>query len=165
MSPSPVCGRVQSAATWTLCALFAVLGLGLALLSGGVYRATAADAQRNYSQRTTLSYLVNQLRQADRADSLALVCFGDGDAAALYEEVNGGRYVTLLYCYDGQLRELYTATDADLAPADGLALLPLAALELMREGDALTISATTAEGETWSTVVAPRCGFEEVDAP
>lgn len=166
MSPSPVRGGLHSAAAWMLCALFAVLAVGLALLSSGVYRAAAADAQRNYNHRTALSYLVNQLRRADRAGSLALVPFGDGDAVALYEDDGaGGQYVTLLYCHSGQLRELYTAADAGLTPADGLAILPLSALELTGEGAAVTITATTAEGEIWSTVVAPRCGFEGGAAP
>ena len=56
---------LRSAAVFALCGLFAVLAVGLAALSGGVYRAAALDSDQNYVRRTALSYLVNQVRRAD----------------------------------------------------------------------------------------------------
>ena len=99
---------LRSAAVFVLCGLFAVLAMGLALLSSGVYRSTTAESDRNFTRRTALSYLVNQIRQADGTGRVAVGTFGGSDALALTEHLDGTEYVTILYCLDGQLRELYT---------------------------------------------------------
>ena len=109
-----------------LCALFFLLAMGLTLLSSGVYRAVAAQADETYAQRTALSYLVNQVRRSDAPGGVSVGRFGDSDALFLREE----GYVTILYCYEGQLRELYMEDGLELSPADGVDVLPLERLEL-----------------------------------
>ena len=53
--------------------------------------------------------------------------------------------------------ELYTEEGTGLGPADGTAILPMAALELSESGGLITI---TADGS--STSLAPRCGIDSV---
>lgn len=153
-------GGLRTAAVFCLCALFAVLAIGLTLLSSGIYRSTAADADRNYTHRTALSYLVNQVRRSDEADAIALTEFGGSDALSLTERVDGAEYVTLLYCYDGQLRELYTEKGTELTPGDGVAILPLSGLELAMEEGLLHITVSL-DSETSTTSLAPRSGTGE----
>ncbi|NCB64162.1 MAG: DUF4860 domain-containing protein [Clostridia bacterium] len=154
---------LRSVAVFSLCALFAVLAMGLALLSGGVYRSTVSDADRNNASRTALSYLVNQVRRSDEAGCVALTEFGGSDALALTERVDGAEYVTLLYCYDGQLRELYMEKGTGLAPEDGVAVLPLGGLDFSRDGGLLHITVTVEDG-TCSAAVTPRSGIGEEGA-
>ena len=87
---------LRSAAVFVLCGLFAVLAMGLALLSSGVYRSTTAESDRNFTRRTALSYLVNQIRQADGTGRVAVGTFGGSDALALTEHLDGTEYVTIL---------------------------------------------------------------------
>lgn len=155
---------LRSAAVFALCGLFAVLAVGLAALSGGVYRAAALDSDQNYVRRTALSYLVNQVRRADAGGGVAVGSFGGADALALTEEVDGTPYVTVLYCYDGELRELYAEAGSGLGPGDGIPVLELQALELEAEDGLLTITVTAPDGETAAASLAPRCGLEEVGA-
>ena len=114
-----------------------------------------AASDRNYTQRTALSYLINQVRRSPSVDvgsfelCPALDLGGSGDEAD---------YHTVLYVYDGQLRELYTQRNSGLTPADGTAILPLEEMELSLEGDLLTITVTTEEGQSYSASVAPRTG-------
>ena len=76
--------------------------------------------------------------------------FGGGDALVLAEPTGGSSYVTLLYCYDGQLRELYVEEGYPLLPEDGL----------------LSFTATAPDGAVSSVSVAPRCRLGgEVDMP
>ena len=152
---------LRSAAVLALCGLFAVLAVGLAILSSGVYRSAAASDQ-NSARRTALSYLVNQVRRADRAGGVAVGTFGDGDAVALTETVEGDDYVTILYCLDGQLMELYTEAGSGLTPADGLAVLALSALTVETDGERITFTVTASDGTVSTASVSPRCGFEEV---
>ena len=148
---------LRSAAVLTLCGLFAVLAVGLALLSSGVYRTAAGASDENDTRRTALSYLINQVRRADRTGGVAVGTFGGGDALALTETVEGTDYVTILYCLDGQLMELYAESGSGLGPADGLAVL---ALET--DGAIITFTVTAPDGTVSTGSVSPRCGFEEV---
>ena len=148
-------GRLRTVAALALCALFLLLAMGLTLMGSGVYRNTVAASDENYTRRTALSYLVNQVRRGDAAGGVAVGTLDGIPAVALFED----DYVTYLYCYDGQLRELYTQRDSGLTPADGLEILPLNGLEISLEGSLLTF---TADGVSVS--VAPRCGVTEVSA-
>ena len=153
---------LRSAAVLALCGLFAVLAVGLAVLSSGVYRSAVSASDGNSARRTALSYLVNQVRRADRTGGVAVGAFGDGDAVALTETVEGDDYVTILYCLDGQLMELYAEAGSGLTPADGLAVLALSDLSVETDGARITFTVTAPDGAVSAASVSPRCGFEEV---
>lgn len=153
---------LRSAAVFALCGLFALLAMGLALLSSGIYLDTVEAADENSAHRTALSYLINQVRRSDAEGAVALGTFGEGDALCLTETVDGAEYITLLYCYEGQLRELYMEAGTGLSPEYGIAILPLSGLDLTLEGETIRLSVTTEGGYVHSATVAPRCGAEEV---
>lgn len=147
---------LRSALTLVLCALFFLLAMGLTLLASGVYRGVAASSDQTYIQRTALSYLVNQLRRSDAADCVSITSFDGVDALRLEED----GYVTLLYCYDGQLRELYAEAGLDFAPEDGVAVLPLDSMTAYAQ-DGLIHLTVESGGERWSASVALRSGGGE----
>ena len=153
---------LRSAAVLALCGLFAVLAVGLALLSSGVYRTAAGASDENDTRRTALSYLINQVHRADRTGGVAVGTFGGGDALALTETVEGTDYVTILYCLDGQLMELYAEAGSGLGPADGLAVLALEDLSVETDGAIITFTVTAPDGTVSTASVSPRCGYEEV---
>lgn len=150
-------GALRSVLIALLCGLFFLLSMGITLLSSGVYRETVDAADQNAAQRTALSYLVNQVR---RGAVLGLGKFGGEDAILIYDEAG---YVTILYCYDGALRELYTEPGAGLAPADGLALLPLTELTVALDGNGylLSLAATTPDGNRETALVFTRHHVED----
>lgn len=156
--------NLSSALVLCLAALFFVLAAGTALLGSSVYRRVAAASDQNASQRTAMSYLINQVRRGD-AQGLSIGDYEGVQALCLTDLLeDGSEYVTLIYCYDGQLRELYMEKGTGLAPEDGNAILPLQELRFALEGDALKIAAQSPEGESWTVTVTPRAGIEEVDA-
>lgn len=149
-------GGLRTILVVVLCALFFLMAMGITLLGSGIYRDTVATSDQNFTCRTALSYLVNQVRRGDLADGVTVGSFGESDAILLHE----AGYVTILYCYEGQLRELYMEEGLDLLPADGLAVMPLAGLEL--DADAagwLTMTVAGADGARYATTLAPRSGF------
>ena len=148
------------ALTIALCALYLLLAAGLSLLAGRAYQATAQQADELYLPRTALSYLVNQVRRGDAADSLRVTSFGGSDALALEED----GYVTLLYCWDGWLRELYAQADLTFAPEDGTQILPMDQLDIGMEGGLLTFT-IRGDGAQYSISAAPRCPTEGGRAP
>ena len=133
-----------------LCALFFLLAMGTALLSRGFYRAAAAASEENYAHPPALTYRPTHSRRADGA--VGVGTFGGADALVIYE----GDYVTLIYCWDGQLRELYTEPGTGLLPADGEGILPVDRLTISAGGALLTL---TADGD--SVAVSPRLGWED----
>ena len=154
---------LRSALVICLAGLFFLLAMGVALLGSNLYRAVAADADENYAHRTALSYVVNQLRRGDNG-GLAVGGFEGVPAVCTAETLDDGSvYVTLIYCYDGQLRELYMEKGTGLMPGDGLPLMPLDSLDFSLSGGLLTVTAGSG-GQSWSVSLAPRAGIEEVDA-
>lgn len=158
MPGSSTQGRtLRAAVTVVLCALFFLLAMGVVLLGSGIYRDAAAASDENFTHRTALSYVINQVRRGDVAGGVTLGSFGGGDALFLRE----GGYTTILYCYDGQLRELYMEDGLDLTPEDGTAILPLAALEIAPKDGCLRVTATGEDGARYTADLSPRCGWSE----
>ena len=155
MKPNQPGRALRPVLTVVLCALFFLLAMGIVLLGSGVYRGAVAAADENYIHRTALSYLVNQVRRGDAAGGVSLGSFGGADALYLRE----AGYVTVLYCYDGQLRELYAEEGLEFAPEDGAAVLPLASLALEGGDGVITITAEDADGTVYTAGVAPRSGY------
>lgn len=149
-------GGLRSVLVAALCALFFLLAMGITLLSSGVYRETVDASDHNAAQRTALSYLVNQVRRGGGFFGVAK--FGGNDAITIHDEAG---YVTILYCYDGALRELYTEPGTGLTPADGMEILPLDSLTVELDGMyQMTITAQGADGEANSVVLFTRHGVE-----
>lgn len=153
-------GGLRTAAVFSLCALFAILAMGLTLLASGAYRGTTADADRNYTHRTAMSYLINQIRRCDELGGVTVGTFGSSEALTLYESVDDATYVTLLYCYEGELRELYMEEGTGLTPEDGTAILPLQALDFTQEGGRLTITIADEGAAPYTASISPRSGVE-----
>ena len=127
----------------------------LAVLLGGVriYRGLAERGQESFQRRTAMEFLETRLRQADGAGGVWLGAFDgtesrEGDTLFLRETLEGEEYLTRVYCWDGQLRELFTTAGSDCRPEDGEVLLPAEALRLSRDGALLTASLTEDGRET-----------------
>lgn len=149
---------LRSALVVVLCALFFILAMGITLLGSGVYRDVVAVSDGNETKRTALSYLINQVR---RSWSVGVGSFEYLPALELTDSGESD-YHTVLYVYDGQLRELYAEKDSGMKAEDGVAILPLDRMELTLEGDLLTITVTAEDGEVCSASVTSRMGVNTV---
>ena len=93
-----------------LFAVFAVCILLVLLLGADTYRGITQRGQAAYDRRTAVQYLSAKVRQAKNGGAVSLSSSGAaGDTLSLAERAGGGDYVTLIYCYDGWLRELFSA--------------------------------------------------------
>lgn len=98
------------------CVFGATLLLSLAT-GAGVYRQVAERSESGANTRLGLTYLSTKIHSHDSRGAVSAGRFGDVDAVYLAEE--GGAYETVLYVYDGQLRELLRERGAALMPGDG----------------------------------------------
>ncbi len=102
-----------------------------ALLSGaGVYRSVNETMESQYTERTALAYLEAKLHHYDTADAVKLEPFADAAALALYEELDGVLYKTLIYHHDGYIKELFFEHGLFFRPEDGQKVLVAKDLQL-----------------------------------
>ena len=127
--------KTNSLLTLLVFTLFA-LSLLLVLLTGAkVYRQIVRDAEDSSDMRTKTQYLSTRVHQSQQ---VTLEPFGDGQALALREEIDGECYVTYIYCHEGWLRELFCAEGANLGPEDGEKVIRAEQLEMEMQDDLLT---------------------------
>lgn len=143
-------------------ALFCVLAASsmlVAVLGAQVYQGIASRMADHYTSRTTLSYIVNKVRQNDLDGGVWLSQLGDGAALVMEQEVDGSRYQTWIYQSGGELRELLTRADNPIRPEDGQSIMPVERLNMEQAAEGLfRISVYTGSGEQ-SVLVGPRCGM------
>ena len=161
MKKTPNGKTASGIAALVIFCVFALCALGVLLTGANSYRSlTQRDAQ-SYDSRTVVQYLSTKVRQTAAPESVEVAQFEGVTALCFSEELQGNTYITRIYCYDGWLKELFTAGDADLLPEDGERIAPLAALEISREGNVLHFAVTDVRGETAQLVRLLRGG--EVD--
>ena len=117
--------------------LFAVCILAVLLTGGQTYRRLSERDDAAYAARTAAQYLSTRVRQAEAVE---VSSFAGLDALTLTEELEGAAYVTRIYCYDGWLRELFAAADAEMSPADGEKVLEAVELTAERQENLLTVT-------------------------
>ena len=124
-------------------AVFAICVL-LVLLSGAdVYQRLAGEGESQYARRTAVQYLTTRVRQGE---SVSVGDFGGLDALEFRETVNGRSYITRIYCYNGDLMELFTPEEGNFLPEDGEKLLKADDLSLNLEGGLLNVEITLPDG-------------------
>lgn len=117
--------------------------------------------QRSYNQRTVTQYLTTHIRQADRSDTVFVRTCGQTDMLVFSEEIDGTRYETSVYCYDGYLREMYCQAGLDLPLEFGEEILPAADFHAVCQGSLVQIRFQTADGETETVRLHLRSGEGE----
>lgn len=116
-----------------ICVFIAALLFALAT-AAGTYKQIGGAMQEQYGLRTAMGYLAAKVRQNDVSGAVSLAPLGGEQALVLREEVDGEVYETYLYCYEGQLRELFCPAGSDLSPSDGLAVVEADSLRFSMDG-------------------------------
>ncbi len=126
--------------------VFAVCLMMVLLTGAGSYQRLTHRDQEAYDRRTCMQYIATQVRQGDRAGGVSVVPFGEGDAVALEESIEGKPYVTYIYLYQGYLMELFCSASSGLSPEDGTQIMALQGLELSLDRGRLRISCVDETG-------------------
>ena len=144
-----------------LFAVFAICILLVLLLGADTYRGITHRGQTACDQRTAVQYLSAKVRQAESGGAVSLSSSGAaGDTLSLSEVAGGEDYVTLIYCYDGWLREFFSAAGGEFSPDAGEKLFPARGLSLELEDGALSFALTEEDGDTLHFTLSLRGGEE-----
>ena len=125
--------KQNSAGTLAALMLACVFGatLLLSLVTGaGIYRRVQRRVEESAQERISLSYITAKIHACDQAGMVGTGIFGEGGAVFLYEEIEGSVYETILYVYDGNLREMLCERGRELPPEFGETVAPALALRV-----------------------------------
>ena len=109
--------------------VFTISVLLVLMFSASVYRNVSDSVRENYNERTALSYIWTKTRRFDEAGSISVGDFNGQSALFITETLGGNQFQTVLYSYDGWLREIFGSAGISFRLADGLPLLELDHLE------------------------------------
>ena len=140
-----------------LFASFMIFACVVTLLGITIYSGVSDRTSENYTARTALGYVTNQVR---RAESIRIVPFGDKDALEITETAADTEYITLIYTYGGWLRELYVERGTVLEPDVGVELVEVSAFNIRVSGDSgglFNISVSDKNGGAANVRLLARC--------
>lgn len=119
-------GRSHSVDAIFVLSLFCVFAAAILLtliLGTRTHNAMKTASDEAYYSRTALSYISEKIRHCDSRDAVTVSKFGNSSALFLRENYNGTNYLTTIYYYDGELRELFCEEGAKLEPSAGTKII------------------------------------------
>ena len=117
--------RIDTVFVLIIFCIFAVSVLMVLMLGASIYQNMTEISREQQDERTVLSYIRTKLRSNDDNGRI-FVSEWNGINALIYEEELSGRlFNTVIYHYDGYVRELFSDPDLGLGPQDGTMIMPL----------------------------------------
>ena len=142
----------------TLLILIYLLGSMLLVTMGaGAYSALRANTDSSDAARMSLGYVANKIRSCD-AQGRITVEERNGIETLVLTEENYEDCETLLYVYDGTLREIFQLTGAGIEPEYGTVLANVSSFDFGYNGDHFDLTAEYADGSSRRLTVALRAG-------
>ncbi len=115
--------------------VFALCIMMVLLMGTRVYQRLLDKGAAGFTDRMSVRYITTRVHQAEK---VSVGDFEGCSALVIPEEVDGEVYNTLVYWYDGYIRELFCVEDAGLDPEDGEKVLETEEVLFSAEGDLLT---------------------------
>lgn len=145
--------------------LFFTLGISALftiLFGAKIYENIGQRMEENFAGITALSYVSNQVKQADRLGAVTVTTMEGTRVLKLSQTYNEQVYETLIYYKDGAVRELFTSKDSGLTLDAGIEIMESAGMnfELLSE-NLLRVETEGVDGG--SILIALRSGGGEND--
>ena len=122
--------------------MFLLSALTVIAVGANIYRKNVEKTNENYSQRVSFAYVTEKIRQADQK-GLVFVAENFGkNTLVMQQDIDGVKYDTIIYDYDGYLCELFARDDlGTVYPQSGQKILEINSFDVQEVTDGL-ISAT-----------------------
>jgi hypothetical protein len=151
---------LDTAVVLLLMGMFILLSIGVMVLGISVYNNTNKLSADNYAQRTVLSYIANQIRRGDVDGGVEVREIEGTSALVLRQDFGDSAYLTCLYAYDGELRELFTEEGFEQELASGVSIMPVKDLSFELRSGMIEVEVTEPSGETRNLILTPRSGVK-----
>ncbi|MCL2055839.1 MAG: DUF4860 domain-containing protein [Oscillospiraceae bacterium] len=142
--------------------VFIITALIVALMGAEVYSGTVRSMNRNFGTQTSLTYVSTKIRQSDESGGVYLDELGGVPVLVLEQEIEGETFQTLIYHYDGWLRETFILKGMDADLQFGVPIMQADGFSVTAEGgNLLRITCTAADGIGVSALISTRTGAVE----
>lgn len=142
--------------------VFAASSLAVVILAANIYSSTTGRGREDDQTRIALAYLTEKFRQNDAGGTASLEEIEGIDCLAFTSYYDHMEYVTYIYDYDGELKELFMKKGTQIALKNGKDILPVEDLvmETIRVENSdekiYRFSCKSADGSTVTSVVSER---------
>ena len=126
--------KVDTVFVLIIFSIFALSVLMVLMLGAGIYKNMTDITGDGLNDRTLLSYIWTKIKNSDREGSVNVGEFNGISALFFDEEISGARYRTIIYQYDGWVRELFSEIGLDFLPEDGLRVMRIDDLKFEEPG-------------------------------
>ena len=151
---------ISQAFVFLLLGVFAVFSTLMVLLSAQMYRGTVDQTDRHNAQRVLSSYVNNVVRSNDSADTISVQQRGGLDMLVFGWDIDGERYETMVYCYEGSLRELFVSAEQEFEPDYGEVICEAQKFTPALENNLLSVCLVDGAGTENTLHIALRCSQE-----
>lgn len=156
--------NIESAFVLVLFAVFAMTIVAVLALGANSYRKLVERDNEGYNKRIVTSYVTAKIRDNDISGGVAVGGFssaGEDDGIEtlhLYQEIEGEKFDTRIYYYEGYIYELLTLEDLEFKPEAGNAVMEAKGLSFCLNEGVIEITTVDTEGHTNTAAVALRSG-------
>ena len=126
--------------------LFVLCALSVIAIGASIYKKNVAQTNENYSQRVSVAYITEKVRQADQNGLVFVDQRFDRNVLVMQQEVDGVLYDTLIYSYQGYLCELFARDDiSPIYPQSGQKILKINSFDIKQIHDGLLSAIITSD--------------------
>lgn len=106
--------------------VFTLTALFIILYAAKTYQNIVETSNYEYERTTSLAYLTRKVQASDDNGAISVTKFHGSNALSLSQEIEGVKYVTVIYAYNGNLREVFCPEDSVdiISPDSGTVLFP-----------------------------------------
>jgi len=128
----------------SMLALLCIFIIGsLVLMNVGVhvYKNIVENNAENFRLRASLSYMATKVRQYDTADTISVQEENGVPMLVFQEDLDGTKYLTRIYCYEGNMMELFQEEGLEHDLNDGFEIMELDDLYIEQQGNQILLTA------------------------
>lgn len=125
----------------TVFVLFVCCLLASVLAFASVYKRLGSDIGKRFDTATAQTLVLQKLRSYDDAD-ISVGKSGDIAYLGFADTIDGEKYITYIYAYGGELKELFVPYDAPFNADGGNTLLPAEGFTAEKDGSTICFTIT-----------------------
>lgn len=127
--------------------MFALFSLFIVVIGAKVYRDLAFSGSKNTEVRSAFSYVANKVRiNGGEPNSIKTENINGINVLLITENYDNEKYKTLIYCCDGELREIFAPYDKEFNSESGDKITDVNNFKIKKYNNGLLITLTEKDG-------------------
>ncbi|SFB76070.1 DUF4860 domain-containing protein [Butyrivibrio sp. YAB3001] len=126
--------------------LFLLSALTVIAIGASIYKKNVAQTSENYSQRVSIAYITEKVRQSDINGAIYVEELFGKNVLVMQQTVDDELYNTYIYDYNGYLMELFARADLNnFYPQSGQKILKIHSFDISQISESLLSAVVTSD--------------------